>query len=325
MILITGATGFLGKYIVKDLLEAGYELRLLVRNAGERKLPWHGLVDIVEGDVTDIVSLEKAVKGVDTLIHAAAVVSYWKKRAREMTKVNVIGTANVVNACLEYGVKRLIHISSIAATGKESELIPITEDAPWLPSKHHSRYAISKHKAEYEIHRGVAEGLEAVMLNPGVIIGAGDWELGTPKLFSLVDKGLKFYNRGLIGAVGAEDVARVTNLMLEQEIYPGERFILVSENMSQKDFFAQIAKSIHRQAPKWQLPAFVSLLVGYISQALAALTRKEPIISVESMRSSISRYRYDASKVESLGFTYTSMDEVIAETGRLYLNERMRK
>lgn len=322
MILITGATGFLGKYIVKELLEAGYDLRILVRNASKREIPWNGLVEVVDGDVNDILSLDEAFKGVDTVIHAAAVVSFWKKRRAEMMHVNVSGTANIVNACLEFGVSNLIHISSTSATGKESKSKVITEETKWYTGKSNSKYGLSKHKAEMEIHRGVAEGLHAVMLNPGVILGAGDWEQGTPKMFSIVDRGLTFFNRGLMGVVGAEDVARAVRLLVEKEAPANSRFLLISENMEQKDLFGQIAHVLGKKAPTIKLPAFISLIAGLVSEVIAKLNGKEPIISLESMRSSIGRYKYDGSKIEDLGLEYTPISKVIAEVGKVYLKEK---
>ncbi|RMG24805.1 MAG: NAD-dependent epimerase/dehydratase family protein [Bacteroidetes bacterium] len=325
MILVTGATGFLGRHIVKDLLEAGLEVRLLVRNAPERELPWKKLVEIVEGDVLDVPALEKAMQGVDKVVHAAAAVSFWRRRRREMDAVNVKGTANVVNVCLEMGVERLVHISTTGATGKEEAGKMITEQTKWLPGKHNSYYGKTKHKAEMEIHRGVAEGLHALMLNPGVIVGPGDWSKGTPKMFRVVDKGLQFYNRGLIAVVGAEDVARATRLALQADIPAGERFILVAENLSQQEFFGYIAQELGRKPPRWKLPAELTLLVGFVSECIGTMVGKEPLITLESMKSSIRRYRYDGSKIESWGFRYTPIREVIARTAAAYLAEKAQR
>ena len=121
MILITGATGFLGQHLVDEFLASGYEVRVLVRNAAERNLPWGKLVEVIDGDILDVLSLGKAVNGVDAVVHSAAMVSFWPKKREELMKVNVEGTANVVNACLDEGVPQLVHVSSIAAIGNSTD------------------------------------------------------------------------------------------------------------------------------------------------------------------------------------------------------------
>lgn len=319
MILITGATGFLGQHVTQALLEAGHELRLLVRHAAQRQLPMRGLVDMVDGDVNDWVSLERAMEGVTEVVHLAALVSFWRKRNKDLHRVNVRGTENVVNACLQAGVERLVHMSSTGATGKEAEDQPVTEATKWLPGKHNNAYGLSKHKAELEVYRGMAEGLPAVILNPGVIIGPGDWQAGPPKIFSIVDKGLNYYNRGRIGLVGAQDVARATLLALERSDMEGERFILVAENPLQQEFFAEVARALGKEPPSRGLPAAVSLMVGSLSEGLAALTGKEPVITRASMRSSIRRFTYDGSKITQYGFAYTPIKQVIQQTAQAYL------
>ena len=307
MILITGGTGFLGKYIVQELLSEGHELKLLVRNPQNRKLPsWQNLVEIVDGDILDVLSLEKATEGVSQVIHSAALVSFWKKDRDRLMHVNVEGTANVVNACMTAGVEKLIHISSIAAIGRTSNGDLITEETPWNNSKTLSAYSLSKYRAELEVYRGIAEGLHAVMLNPSVILGAADnWDEGTAKMFSIIDKGLRFYNPGSTGFVGALDVAVACRLLLEKHIRDGERFLLSAENHSFKDLFEMMAKALDTKAPFIQLPALPTLWVGRISEWISYLTGKPPIISLASMRSGLLARGYDGSKITELGFTYT--------------------
>jgi len=319
MILLTGATGFLGRHIVDELLAEGYDLRLLIRDPQHRKLPWKAMVEIVEGNVLDIESIDRAMAGIETVIHAAAEVSYWKRRHTPMYQVNVQGTANLVNACLEHHTKKLIHLSSIASLGKKKGDDLINEETLWTKDKSHSYYALTKHKAEREVYRGIAEGLEAVIINPGVVIGpAHDWHKNTGKIFSIVDKGLKFANKGVSGFVGVKDVARMVSILLREEVINGSKYILVSENMSQKELLTRIADALDKPAPKYILPAWLTLLVGYLSQFWANLSGKEPIITPETMRSAISRSFYDGSKATQLGLTYTPMKEVIDHTAQAY-------
>ena len=171
MILITGATGFLGRHLVDELLAQGHELRLLVRNPEERALPWGNLVEIAEGDILDIIALERAMQGIDTVIHAAALVSFARKKQAAMKRINVVGTERVVDACLAAGVERLIHISSISATGRAGAGETVDESTKWQENTSPGKYGQSKRGAEQEVWRGIEEGLHGIMLNPGVILG----------------------------------------------------------------------------------------------------------------------------------------------------------
>ncbi len=323
MILITGATGFLGRHIVDELLSQGYDLRLLVREAVHRTLPWEAIVDIVDGDILDTESLYHAMDGVEYVVHAAAHVSFWKKQHPQMMQANVSGTANVVNACLEVGIKKLIHMSSTSALGKKSEKDVITEDTAWTASKKNAQYAISKHKAELEVHRGIAEGLYAVMINPGVVIGPTfDWNRNTGKLFTLIHGGLRFYNRGASGFVGVKDVASAVALLLAEDAPNGSKFLLVSENITQKVLLKQIAHALGKKPPATVLPNALSISVAHISQLLSYITGREPIITPESIRSSMQRSSYDGSKITRIGFAYTPMKQVIEETAAAFLQNQ---
>ena len=320
MILITGGTGFLGKYIVQELLAEGHELRLLVRNPAERKLPsWHNLVEIVEGDICDVLSLEKALAGISQVVHCAALVSFWRRDKERLMKVNVDGTANVVNACLENGIEKLLHVSSIAAMGQTTDGSLITEETPWVESKTWSGYKRSKYRSELEVYRGIAEGLNAVTVNPAVILGADDnWEDGTAKMFSIIDRGLRFYNPGSSGFVGARDVAIACRILIENHVEAGERYILSAENYTFQDLFKIIADALDKKAPYIELPALPTLWVGRISEWISYLTNKPPIISLESMRSGLLSRGYDGSKITSLGLEYTPIKTVVKETAKTF-------
>src|SRR3569832_927903 len=178
LVLVTGGTGFLGSYILQHLIDNGYPVRAIRRSA--KPLPWIPAaildqVEWVDGDVLDVVALEEAKERVDTIIHSAAIVSFVKKDRREMYKVNVDGTANVVNMALEKNVRRLVYISSVAALGRTAGGGHVNEEKKWEEIKFNTNYAISKYKAELQVWRGISEGLEAVILNPSTILGFGDW------------------------------------------------------------------------------------------------------------------------------------------------------
>ncbi|MEM6262394.1 MAG: NAD-dependent epimerase/dehydratase family protein [Bacteroidota bacterium] len=324
MILLTGATGFLGQYLLEELLTQGHDLRVLVRNPDNRDLPWKNLVEIAEGDVRDVLAVQQAVKGVSHVIHNAAVVSYWKGRRAEMMAVNVEGTANVVDMCLEEGVGKLVHMSSIAAMGDaDPDGGPVTEASKYTNRPGLSWYSKSKHGAELEVHRGVQEGLDAVMLNPGVILGKGDWNRGTPKMFRMINAGLNYYNQRVTGFVGAADVARATEIMLHRATQSGERFLMVSENLDQQKLFTMVAESLGKQPPSKQFPAALTPVVGLLSEWISRMKGEEPILTRESLRNINGKVYYQADKIREQGFKFTPIKKVIAQTAEAFKKEIM--
>lgn len=328
MILLTGGTGFLGQHLVRTLLNADYDLRLLVRNPQQRQFPWQNMVEIVEGDILDPVSLERAMDGVTQVIHAAAFVSFWRKERDKVMHVNAVGTERVVNACLEMGIEKLVHVSSTAATGKSSRNPQemITEETTWNPALATSVYSRSKYRAEMEIYRGITEGLTASIVNPGIILGpTNNWEEGTGKIFSIVNRGLRFYNPGASGFVGVEDVARACQLVLEKEDANGQRYILVGENLPFRQIFAWVAEAIGKKAPQRALAPSLSRLVGRISELLSRISGKPPIVSLESMRNGVKTHRFDGQKIETLGLAYTPIKAVIQEAAQQFLADQQTK
>ncbi|MDP5168938.1 MAG: NAD-dependent epimerase/dehydratase family protein [Bacteroidia bacterium] len=318
-ILVTGATGFLGRHLIMQLLAQQYQVLALVRNASSRS---HGLpseVEVVEGDISDVVLLESVIAQVEVVIHTAAMVSFWKKDADRIMKVNGEGTANVVEACKDAGI-RLIHVSSIAALGSVPKGAFVTEDTEWLPGEKRSAYAKSKYLAEREVIRGIAEGLVAQLVNPSVIIGpTHNWQEGTGKMFSIVDKGLSFYNPGSNGFVGVEDVARAIILVLQHdELENGAQFLLNAENLSFRELFTHIAISLGKKPPSRKLPRWPTMLVATISEWLSLISNKAPIVTRESMKSGFYSRKFDGSKIESLGLAYTPIKEVIAKAASVY-------
>ena len=321
MILLTGGTGFLGKYLLDELLAQGQSVRMLVRNP-DKVQPRQG-VELAEGDVLDVLSIERAMEGVTQVIHAAAVVSFWKRRADEMTQINVEGTANMVDAALDAKVDKFLHVSSVAALGRTGFPTPvITEDSRWIKTPFNTRYGRSKYLAELQVYRGVEEGLKAVMCNPGLILGPGDWNSGTPSLFDKVAKGLKFYNPGTTGVVAAVDVARACRLLLESPLVNGERFILVSESMPYKEFMGLMAKSLGVKGPSIVPPAALVKVFAGLATLRAAITGKEPLVTGESLKVSRGHCVYDASRItRAIPFTYSDIRQVIADTGAAYVRE----
>ncbi len=324
MILLTGGTGFLGKYIIDELESRGERVRLLVRNPAKIKdLPSY--VEVMQGDVLDVLSIERAMEDVDYVIHSAAVVSFWKKRHAEMRQINIEGTANIVNMALEKDVKKFVQVSSIAALGRpENPLGPLDEKTKWVKSKINPVYGRSKYLAELEVYRGVEEGLKAVMINPGIIVGAGNghWDTGSPKIFKIIHDGLKFYNPGATCFVSVEDCARAVHLLLDSKHVNGERHVMGAENLSYKVFFEMVAKHLGVKAPSTKPPAFLARIVGYFSQLSANISNKEPLITPETARTSSGAFEYDGSLItRELDFQYEPIEPVVERTAKQYLEE----
>lgn len=324
MILLTGGTGFLGQYVLDALADRGERVRLLVRKPENVKdLP--SFAEVVQGDVLDVLSIERAMENVEYVIHSAAVVSFWKRRREEMREINVTGTANMVNASLDAGVKKFVQVSSISALGRpEVTAAPLDESAKWVKSKRNTQYGRTKYLAELEVARGVEEGLKAAMVNPSIILGAGrgstGWTSGSPNLFKTVHDGLSFYTPGSTGFVGAEDVAKAIVLLLDSPHVDAERFVLSAEDIPFKRFFELLAKELGVKAPHRKPPAWLAMLAGRIKEWTANLNGKEPIITPETARTAQRSYAYDGSKTcRELNLEYERIASVVARTAKQYL------
>ena len=260
MVLITGATGLVGSHLALHLLENNENVRAIYRNLSTiqktkavfelyNKEVLFEKIDWVQADITNIPSLTIAFTNIDYVYHCAALISFDPKDEKLLRKINIEGTANVVNFCLATNVKKLCHISSIAALGDLAthETI-ITEETEWNPEKPHSDYAISKYGAEIEIWRGQQEGLEVVIVSPGVILGPGFWDAGSGTLFSKVKNGLSFYTKGSTGFIAVNDVVKIMSQLMKSEI-SGERFIAIAKIITFENILQIIAKSLEVNPP----------------------------------------------------------------------------
>lgn len=322
-ILITGGTGFLGSYIIKLLVEKGYEVRALRRS---NHLPgWipaavFDKVEWVEGDVLDVVSLEDAMENVEAVIHSAAVVSFTKKDRANMYQVNVDGTANVVNMALEKNIRRLVHISSVAALGRNISGGHVDEEKKWEDNKVNTHYARSKFKAELQVWRGMSEGLDAVILNPSTILGYGDWHSSSCAIFRQVFEGFKWYTTGINGFVDVEDVARAAVLLLESDITE-QRFIVNGDNWPFRKLQETIAASFGKKGPVKEATPFLLNLAWRIERIKSFFTGKKPLLTKESARVAQSQTYFDNDKLQKAlpGFSFTPIGETIQKACEKYL------
>ncbi|MEI9944047.1 MAG: SDR family NAD(P)-dependent oxidoreductase [Chitinophagaceae bacterium] len=324
LILVTGGTGFLGAYIIKALIEKGYSVRAIKRSTA--KLPFYipkqilDKVEWVEGDVLDIISLEDAMEGVDAVIHSAGVVSFLKKDRKNMYQVNVEGTINVVNVALEKNIKRLVHISSIAALGRLANSGHVDEEKKWEESKLNTHYAKSKYRAELEVWRAIGEGLNAVIVNPSTTLGYGDWNVSSCAIFKSVHKEFKWYSTGINGFVGVEDVANATILLMESGINE-QRFIVNGDNWPFKKLLETMADGFHIKRPYKETTPFLAGLAWRMEKIKSLLTGKKPLLTKESAKVALSKTYFDNNKILKAlpGFSFTPLEKTIQKACENYL------
>ena len=316
MILLTGATGFLGKHLTRALLSRAIPFRALTRVPR----PEQKSIDWVVGDVNDPEGLLEAMVGIDVIIHAAAVVSFQYEDRDELLLVNGEGTANVVNMALEAGVSHLVHVSSVAVLDRIPGGPTVTLEHRWPSEKPNSAYAESKFDAEREVWRGQAEGLSVSTVYPSTIIGPGDFDgSNTPSLWRHAAKERGFYPSGRAGFVDVRDVVdAIIHLATIRE--DGRRILLNGENLTWKEFLERAAASINAKPPTRLMPEWQSALLWPVDKVRTWVTGQKPIITRETHRSTQSDFRYDGSSFEeALGKPNRDVRDTIEEVGKRFL------
>jgi dihydroflavonol-4-reductase len=329
MILITGGTGFLGSHLIYHLLKKVDKIRAIKRpesslsvllkvcsfyhadmNALNERIEW------VEADLTDICSLDSCFDSVTEVYHAAGKISFLPADKDDLIRINAEGTANIVNLAIEKKIRKLIHVSSIAAIGRGGTEKVIDEGVVWKSSVKNSMYAVSKYAAEREVWRGIAEGLNAVIVNPSIILGVGEFERGSVRLINTVDNGLKFYTKGVNGFVDVQDVVQVMIRLMESEI-SAERFIVSSENLGYKTLFEYIAEGLKKPAPKFAAGDLLSGLAWRLALLKSWLTGKRPFISKEIARTASAKHYYSSNKlIKTTGYNFNPVKQTILEICR---------
>jgi len=324
MILVTGGTGFLGFHLLKKLLKQNERpIRATYRATSDPKVRERLKgIEWVEADVLDVVALEEAMQGVTQVYHAAAVVSFAPNKRKAMQHINIEGTANVVNAALDANVEKLLHVSSVAALGRKPNQVIVHENIEWEASTNNSAYAKSKYGAEMEIWRGIAEGLNAVIVNPSIILGPWDWDTGSAAFFKRAWNNSRFYTTGIKGFIDVEDVVVAMVQLMNSEVH-SQRFILNSENISFKQLFDWLAYYLHKQPPPYKAGKFISEIAWRVEAIRAFFTKKDPIITKETANSANTHYEYDNTKFLRIfpEFRFTPIEESIKRTSQVFLME----
>ncbi len=316
MILVTGGTGLLGSYLLFALTAKGEKVRALIRsnqhmnnireifNFLKARTDQFPLIEWIEGDVTDFYSIDQAMNGIDVVYHCAAKISFDPRDRKSMIYTNVEGTSNIVNACLQHKVKKLCHVSSIASLGVAEQGEYIDENSKWKTSKRNSGYAISKYGSEREVWRGIEEGLDAVIVNPSVILGASSQPKATNRLFHSIEKMIPFYNEGVNGYVDVRDVVAAMILLMESPV-TGERFVLNAENLSLRELFTTAAGLLGKKPPYIPVGKVMMSLAWRLEWVRTRITGKTALITRENMRSAQSKTYYSSKKfAEQFQFTF---------------------
>ena len=328
MILVTGANGMLGSYLVRQLIDRGEQVRGLKRAKSDLTLlgDYAARVEWIEGDVTDIFSLEEAMKGVDKVYHLAAMISMQSRDASKMLNINAEGTANVVNAALGSDISKLLYVSSVAAFGRpEATGRMIDEQLDVKDSKDNFAYFKSKLYAERELWRGIAEGLNAVIINPSTILGGGFWTMPPNALFEQVYKGIPFYTGGTNGFVDVRDVVSVAIQLMDSDI-SAEKFIVSAENASWNEVMWMIADAMKVKRPFIKVNKPIASLAWRLDAVRSLFSGADPIVTRDSITLALNDFRYSHDKIrKALNFTFRPLNETLAETTAVYLHSVQHK
>jgi dihydroflavonol-4-reductase len=331
MIFLTGGTGMIGAHIAFALTAQGHSVRALKRKDAStadtekifrfyspnadillQKIQW------VEGDILDIPSLEDAMQGATYVYHSAAMVSFDPKERDRMIKVNGEGTANVINVAMFGGVKKLCHISSVAALGRTIDLKNIGEDTWWKNDPANSWYAISKYNAEREAWRATEEGMNVVILNPTVVIGPGNPARSSNAIFSFAKKGFSWYTTGTGGFVDARDVADAAVKLMESEVV-NQRFVLNAKNLSYRDFADRILKRFGHKPTTREVGAFLTWVMWRSEKLVCFFTGRSPRITKESAYAAREAATYTGTRItETIDFSYRDIDLTLEEVCAYY-------
>lgn len=313
MILVTGGSGLVGSELISQLLAHGNSVKASYNNT-PLSIRDPNLI-AVKCDILDTSALEDAMQGVTRLYHCAAVVSFSSKNKDHLFKINIDGTANVVNAALDAGVKKMVHVSSVSALGRIRENETVTEEMTWTEESSNSLYGKTKYLGEMEVWRGTGEGLEAVIVNPSLILGSGDWNKGSSEIFKSVYNEFPWYSEGVTGVIDVKDVARAMILLMNSEI-KNEKFILNAQNLSYKEIFTGIANCFGRKPPNKKVTPLIAAMVWRWESIKSMFTGKDALVTKETARTALAKVYFDNSKFLKAmpGFRFTPVKETITNT-----------
>lgn len=304
----------MGKELISQLLQSGRQVRAIYNKTMLADFQNENLQQM-QCDILDVIGLEEAMKDVEQVYHCAAIITFNPRRKQEMFKINIEGTANVVNAALDAGIKKMVYVSSVAALGRIREDEPINETMNWTEETSNSAYGQSKYLAEMQVWRGIGEGLEAVIVNPVIVLGAGDWNGGSSQIFKNVYNEFPWYANGSTGFVDVRDVAKAMIGLMNSDVI-AERFILSAENRTYRDVFNLIAKAFGKKPPHKQVTPGIAKIVWRLEAIKRIFTGKEPLITKETAATALAKANFDNSKLKKFlpDFEYRKIEDTVVDT-----------
>ncbi|MBX0291297.1 NAD-dependent epimerase/dehydratase family protein [Hymenobacter sp. HSC-4F20] len=319
MIFVTGGSGLVGSFLISALLARGLPVRALYRQQPPTRLA-AGNIDWVEGDIRDGLGLRAALAGVTHVFHCAGLVSYAPQDEELLQQINVEGAANLVDACLERPGIRLGFVSSVAALGNGTVAdqpagspMQLDEASKWDLGAEHNAYATSKYLGELEVWRGVSEGLQAIIVNPSVILGPADWDRSSTRLFRYAYNEHYFYTPGRINLVDVRDVVDALLRLTLDTTLSGERYVLNGGSLPLRDFLAQAAACFGKRPPSVAVPEWAAETIWRLEHVRSLLTGARPLITKDTARAGRQPTEYRTDKVRrALGLQFRALAETIA-------------
>lgn len=311
MIAITGANGLLGSMLARQLAKSNIPFFGIKRKESDTSLVRDISMQWKESDIQDITTLHEVLQDATTVIHTAALVSFKAGDGEILYKVNVEGTRNIVNTCLSLGIPKLIHVSSVAALGRQKGIYEINEENRWVDNKLNSEYAESKYLAELEVFRGQEEGLNIDIVNPSVILSQADWNKSSSQIFKYAWLGKPFYTDGAINYVDVRDVVEMIIKLINRES-GGQRIIANAGVVPLKDILTKLALNFNKKPPWIRVPNPLISIAANLEYFRSLLTGNEPLVTSQSARSAREKYFYSNKKaIEELGMQFHGLNETI--------------
>ena len=287
MVLVTGGSGLVGKELIAQLLSRG-EAVTAVYNKTPLPDFNSSLLKKIHCDILDIATLEETMQGIEQVYHCAALITFNRKRKKELYKVNVEGTANIVNTALDAGIKKLVHVSSVSALGRLRGNETINETMKWTEETNNSNYGESKYLGEMEVWRGIGEGLNAIIVNPVIVLGNGDWNSGSTKIFKNLYEEFPWYSEGINGFVDARDVAKAMIQLMQSDINE-ERFILSAVNKSYREIFNLISKEFNKKPTYKKVNALLANIICKKEALKSLFKNDEPLATKETAAAALAK------------------------------------
>lgn len=333
MILVTGGTGLVGSHLLLSLLQEGKKVRALKRATSNienvletfkyytpaaeslfKKIEWY------DAGILDLEKLSGAMDSVEEIYHCAAFVSFVPTEKKKTLDTNIKGTANLVKLSLENKIRKFCFVSSTAALGNARGGEEVNEETPRDWSVKNSVYSQSKYQSEQIVWKGIKKGLQAVIVNPAIIIGPGNWQRGSASIFTNIHKGMKFYTGGITGYVDVNDVVKCMRQLMEKNRF-GERFTLVSENRSYKDVFFMVADALGVKRPSIKANPFLGGIAWRASTLGWILFRKPPVITRETVRAGFNKVYFSNKKIKNTcNMEFVPLEKSIQKTARFFIS-----